>query len=168
MMAIAKQTISPCLWFAGNGEEAARFYVSIFPNSRIVDMSYYGKAGTEVHGQKSGSVMTVRFELDGLTFMALNGGPQFKFDEAVSFQVFCDTQAEIDRYWKALTAEGGQEGPCGWLKDKFGLSWQIVPSIVPRMIAGGDQAKADRAMAEVMKMKKLDIARLEAAYEGTA
>lgn len=167
-MALAKQTISPCLWFDGNGEEAAKFYVSVFPNSRIVDTSYYGKVGNDVHGQTAGTVMTVRFELDGLMFMALNGGPRFKFNESMSLQVFCDTQAEIDRYWKALTADGGEEGPCGWLKDKFGLSWQIVPSIVPKLIAGGNQAKADRAMGEVMKMKKLDIARLEAAYEGRA
>lgn len=167
-MAIAKQTISPCLWFDGNGKEAAEFYVSIFPNSRIVDISYYGKSGEPVHGQKAGSVMTVRFELDGTMFMALNGGPQFKFNEAVSFQVFCDTQAEIDRYWAALTAGGGEEGVCGWLKDKFGLSWQIVPSIIPKMIAGGDQAKADRAMGAVMQMKRLDIAELQAAYEGRA
>jgi predicted 3-demethylubiquinone-9 3-methyltransferase (glyoxalase superfamily) len=165
-MAIAKQTIWPCLWFDGRAEEAAKFYISIFPNSRIVDTSYYGNAGNDVHGQKAGSVMTVTFELDGQRFMALNGGPQFKFDEAVSFQVFCDTQAEIDRYWRELTAGGGQEGPCGWLKDKFGLSWQVVPSVIPKLIAGGDQAKADRAMGEIMKMKKLDIARLEAAYEG--
>lgn len=167
-MAIAKQTISPCLWFNGNGEKAAKFYVSVFPNSRIVDTSYYGEVGNDVHGQKAGTVMTVRFELDGLVFMALNGGAQFKFNESISLQVFCDTQEEIDRYWQTLTAGGGEEGPCGWLKDKFGLSWQVVPSVIPKMIAGGDQAKADRAMAEVMKMKKLDIARLEAAYEGRA
>jgi len=165
-MAVAKQTISPCLWFDGNGEEAARFYVSIFPDSRILDIGYYGKSGTDVHGHKPGSVMTVTFVLDGQRFMALNGGPQFKFNESLSFQVFCDTQGEIDRYWQALTAGGGQQGPCGWLKDKFGLSWQIVPSIVPQMIAGGDQAKADRAMDAVMQMNKLDIARLQAAYEG--
>ena len=165
-MAIAKQTISPCLWFNGNGEEAAKFYVSIFPNSRIVDTSYYGNAGNDVHGQKAGTVMTVRFELDGQVFMALNGGARFKFNESMSLQVFCDTQAEIDRYWQALTAGGGEEGPCGWLKDRFGLSWQVVPSVIPKMIAGGDQAKADRAMGEVMTMKKLDIARLEAAYDG--
>ena len=167
-MPIAKQKIWPCLWFDGNGEEAARFYVSIFPDSRILDIGYYGKSGEDVHGQKPGSVMTVTFVLDGQHFMALNGGPQFKFNESLSFQVFCDTQAEIDRYWKALTAGGGQEGPCGWLKDKFGLSWQIVPSIIPSMIASRDQSKTDRAMGAVMQMKKLDIARLEAAYEGRA
>jgi len=165
-MALARQTISPCLWFDGNGEEAARFYVSVFPNSRILDIGRYGKSGTDVHGQKPGSVMTVTFVLDDQRFMALNGGPRFKFNEALSLQVFCDTQTEIDRYWAALTADGGEAGVCGWLKDKYGLSWQIVPSVIPEMIAGGDQAKADRAMGAVMQMKKLDIAGLEAAYEG--
>ena len=122
-MAIAKQKISPCLWFDGKAEEAAKLYVSIFPNSRIVDISHYTDVGQEQHGQKPGSVMTVAFELEGQSFLGLNAGPMYKFSEAVSFMVYCDTQAEVDRYWSALTADGGEPGPCGWLKDKFGLSW---------------------------------------------
>ena len=122
-MAISKQKISPCLWFDGKAEEAAKFYVSIFPNSRIVDTSHYTDVGQEQHGQKPGSVMTVAFELEGQSFLGLNAGPLFKFNESVSFIIYCETQAEVDRYWSALTAGGGEEGPCGWLKDKFGLSW---------------------------------------------
>jgi predicted 3-demethylubiquinone-9 3-methyltransferase (glyoxalase superfamily) len=166
-MAIAKQKIAPCLWFDGRAEEAARFYVSIFPNSRIVDVSHYGDVGQDVHKQKPGSVMTVAFELEGQSFLGLNGGPLFKFNEAVSFMVYCDTQAEVDRYWTALTA-GGQESQCGWLKDKFGLSWQVVPTKVLQMMTSKDKAKAGRAMGALMQMKKLDIGKLEAAYEGRA
>ena len=127
-MAIAKQKISPCLWFDGKAEEAAKLYISIFPNSRIVDISHYTDVGQEQHGQKPGSMMTVAFELEGQSFLGLNAGPMYKFSEAVSFMVYCDTQAEVDRYWSALTADGGEPGPCGWLKDRFGLSWQVVPS----------------------------------------
>jgi predicted 3-demethylubiquinone-9 3-methyltransferase (glyoxalase superfamily) len=166
-MAIAKQKITPCLWFDGTAEDAAQFYVSIFPNSRIVEISHYGEIGQDVHKQKPGSVMTVAFELDGQSFLGLNGGPLFKFNEAVSFMVYCDTQAEVDRYWTALTA-GGEESQCGWLKDKFGLSWQVVPTKVLQMLTSKDKAKAGRAMGALMQMKKLDIGKLEAAYEGRA
>jgi predicted 3-demethylubiquinone-9 3-methyltransferase (glyoxalase superfamily) len=165
-MAIAKQKISPCLWFDGKAEAAARFYVSIFPNSRIVDISHYGEVGQEQHGQKAGTVMTVAFELEGQSFLGLNGGPLFKFTEAVSFIIYCDTQAEVDRYWSALTADGGEEGPCGWLKDKFGLSWQVTPTKLLEMVTSNDKTKAGRAMGAMMQMKKIDIARVEAAYEG--
>ena len=167
-MAISKQKISPCLWFDGKADEAAKFYVSIFPNSRIVDTSHYTDVGQEQHGQKPGSVMTVAFELEGQSFLGLNAGPLFKFNEAVSFIIYCETQAEVDRYWSALTAGGGEEGPCGWLKDKFGLSWQVTPTKLLDMVTSNDKAKAGRAMGAMMQMKKIDIARIEAAYEGRA
>ena len=167
VMPIAKQKISPCLWFDTQAEEAAKFYTSVFDNSRITRISRYGKAGREVHGKQAGSVMVVEFELDGQTFIALNGGPQFKFDEAVSFQVACDSQNEIDYYWSKLTA-GGQEGSCGWLKDKFGLSWQVFPSALPKMLMDADRAKAARVMNAFMKMKKFDKATLERVYAGEA
>lgn len=167
-MAIAKHKISPCLWFDGKAEDAAKFYASIFPNSRIVHVSHYGEVGREQHGQKRGSVMTVAFELEGQSFLGLNGGPMFKFNESVSFIVYCDTQAEVDRYWSALTAGGGEEGPCGWLKDRFGLSWQVTPTKLLEMVTSKDTAKAGRAMGAMMQMKKIDIARIEAAYEGRA
>jgi predicted 3-demethylubiquinone-9 3-methyltransferase (glyoxalase superfamily) len=154
--------ISPFLWFDTQAEEAARFYVSIFPNSEILGMS---RVGETVPGPK-GSVLTVTFRLGNQEVIALNGGPQFKFSEAVSLAVECETQAEIDRYWKALTAGGGEEGPCGWLKDRYGLSWQVIPSAMIRILNGPDQKKTDRAMAEVMKMKKLDLAKIEAAARG--
>jgi predicted 3-demethylubiquinone-9 3-methyltransferase (glyoxalase superfamily) len=160
-------TITPCLWFADQGEEAANFYCGIFPNSRITAISRYGKVGREVHGQPAGSVMTVSFELDGQPFTALNGGPIFKFTEAVSFQVFCRTQGEIDTYWKKLSAGGDKKSQvCGWLKDKFGLSWQIVPETLAQMTADPDAAKAGRVMKSLLKMKKLDMAKLEKAYRG--
>ena len=165
VMPIAKQKISPCLWFDTQAEEAAKFYTSVFDNSRITRISRYGKAGREVHGKQAGSVMVVEFELDGQTFIALNGGPQFKFDEAVSFQVFCDSQQEIDYFWSKLT-EGGKEGPCGWLKDKFGLSWQVVPSALPQMMSDADGAKTDRVMNAVLRMKKFDLAALQQACAG--
>jgi len=165
-MAISKQKISPCLWFDGKAEEAAKFYVSIFPNSRIVDISHYTNVGQDQHGQKAGTVMTVAFELEGQSFLGLNAGPLFKFTEAVSFIVYCDTQAEVDRYWSALTASGGEEGPCGWLKDKFGLSWQVTPTKLIEMVTSKDKPKAGRAMGAMMQMKKIDIAKIEAAYEG--
>ena len=166
-MPIATKTITPCLWFDTQAEEAAKFYVSVFKNSKIVTISRYPEAGQEIHRKPAGSVMVVAFELDGMPFTALNGGPNFKFDEAVSFQVMCDTQDEIDRYWKALT-EGGQEGPCGWLKDKFGLSWQVVPSAIPKMMSDPDAKKSARVMNAFMTMKKLDLAALERAYAGQA
>lgn len=164
-MAIVRQKIVPCLWFDTRAEEAATFYTGIFKNSRITSVSRFPNAGQEIHGKPAGSVMVVAFELDGQAFTALNGGPQFTFDEAVSLQVMCETQEEIDYYWRRLT-EGGEEGPCGWLKDKFGLSWQVVPVVVPEMMTSGKPGGAERVMSAFMKMKKLDIAALQAAYEG--
>ncbi|WP_165020954.1 VOC family protein [Dysgonomonas sp. ZJ279] len=157
-----KHQITPCLWFDGKAEEAARFYVSVFKNSNIKSISHYGKEGYEIHNQKEGTVMTVEFEINGQTFTALNGGPIFQFNESVSFQVYCDTQDEIDYYWDTLTADGGEESYCGWLKDKFGLSWQIVPSILVELMK--DQAKAGRIMEVFMQMRKLDIEKIKNAY----
>jgi predicted 3-demethylubiquinone-9 3-methyltransferase (glyoxalase superfamily) len=153
--------ITPFLWFDGQAEEAATFYVGIFPNSRIVTMARYGEAGP---GPK-GSVMTVAFELDGKEFIGLNGGPHFKFTEAVSFSVDCTSQAEVDRYWSALAA-GGEEGPCGWLKDRYGLSWQINPTVLGEMLSDPDPARSKRVMEAMLKMEKMDIAALEHAYRG--
>jgi predicted 3-demethylubiquinone-9 3-methyltransferase (glyoxalase superfamily) len=164
-MAVAKQKIVPCLWFDTQAENAATFYTGIFKNSRITSISRFPNAGQEVHGKPAGSVMVVAFELDGQAFTALNGGPQFTFGEAVSLQVMCETQEEIDYYWRRLT-DGGEEGPCGWLKDKFKLSWQVVPTAVPEMMTSGKPGAAERVMNAFMKMKKLDIAALQAAYEG--
>jgi predicted 3-demethylubiquinone-9 3-methyltransferase (glyoxalase superfamily) len=157
--------ITPCLWFDSEAEEAARFYVSVFRNARIGKISRYGKEGVEVHGRPAGSVMTVEFEIEGQSFTALNGGPHFKFNEAISFQVPCETQDEIDHYWERLSA-GGQILDCGWLKDKFGVSWQIFPAALPDMLADPDEAKAARAMRAMLGMKKLDLAKLRAAHEG--
>ena len=165
-MAIAKQKIAPCLWFDTQAEDAAKFYVGIFKNSRINSVSRFPDAGKEIHGKDAGTVMVVEFEIEGQTFTALNGGPQFTFDEAVSFQVVCETQAEIDYYWSKLSADGGAEGQCGWLKDKFKLSWQVVPSIVPELMTSGDAEGAKRMMNAFMKMKKLDIATIQRAYDG--
>ncbi len=152
--------IAPCLWFDSRAEEAADFYVSVFKNSKIVSKSYYTKEGFEIHGQKEGTVLTVDLQINGQSFTILNGGPFVKFNEAVSFQVFCDTQEEIDYYWNKLT-EGGEESQCGWLKDRYGLSWQIVPSILPKLIT--DPARAARVMKVLMPMKKLDIQKLKSA-----
>jgi predicted 3-demethylubiquinone-9 3-methyltransferase (glyoxalase superfamily) len=152
------QKLTPCLWFDTEGEDAATFYTSVFPNSRIVSTAYYGSAGP----RPEGTVMTVEFELDGLRFVALNGGPDFTFSEAISFQVDCETQEEVDEYWSKLS-EGGEEGPCGWLKDKFGLSWQIVPNVLPRLLGDPDKEKAQRVMAAMLKMRKIQIDELEAA-----
>ncbi len=164
-MPIAKHKIAPCLWFDGNAEPAAKFYCSVFKNSKLGRISHYPNVGQETHGRDPGSVMTVEFELEGQSFLGLNGGPQFKFDEAVSFQIYCETQDEIDYYWKALTADGGEEGPCGWLKDKFGLSWQVAPRLaIETLSAGGD--KAARVMNAFMKMKKFDLATIEQASAG--
>jgi predicted 3-demethylubiquinone-9 3-methyltransferase (glyoxalase superfamily) len=138
----------------------------VFKNSKLGRISYYPNAGQDVHGKPAGSVLTVEFELEGMPFMALNGGPQFSFDEAVSFQVHCSTQDEIDYYWSALTTDGGQEGPCGWLKDKFGLSWQVAPDFMGDILTGPDRAAAARAMDAFMKMTKFDIATVQKAYEG--
>ena len=154
--------ISPFLWFDTQAEEAANLYVSIFPNSKILAIARYGDAGP---GPK-GSVMTVQFQLDGQEIIALNGGPMYKFTEALSLSVDCKSQEEVDRYWTMLTANGGQEGPCGWLKDKFGLSWQVTPAILPQMLTDTDRKKATRVMEAMMKMKKIDTAALKRAYEG--
>jgi predicted 3-demethylubiquinone-9 3-methyltransferase (glyoxalase superfamily) len=152
--------ITPCLWFDTQGEEAAEFYTSIFPDSRIVDVARYGEAGP----RDAGTVMVVRFELDGQEFVALNGGPQFTFDEAISFQIDCAAQDEVDRYSEALT-DGGEQGPCGWVKDRFGLSWQVVPARLIELLADPDEARAQRAMAAMLEMRKIDSAAVEAAAD---
>ena len=154
------QTITPCLWFDTEGEEAARFYTSLFPNSRIGRIERYGSAGPRPEGM----VMTVGFELDGQQFLALNGGPEFTFNEAVSFQVACRDQEEVDRYWSALS-EGGEEGPCGWLKDRFGVSWQIVPTRLIELVSDPDREKSQRVMAAMLGMRKIEIDELERAAE---
>lgn len=151
--------ITPFLWFDTEAEEAANFYVSLFPNSRITNVTHYGDAGPGAKGR----VMTVSFELAGLPVTALNGGPQYKPSEAVSFSVDCADQAEVDRYWNALTTNGGEEGPCAWCKDKYGFSWQIVPSALPRLLGNPDPKKSQAAMQAMFKMKKIIIADLEAA-----
>jgi predicted 3-demethylubiquinone-9 3-methyltransferase (glyoxalase superfamily) len=155
--------ISTWLWFDTEGLEAAEFYCSLFPNSKITDVARYGEAGP----REPGTVMTVTFELDGRSFAALNGGPDFTFTEAISLMVSCEDQAEVDRYWKALTADGGSEGPCGWCKDRFGLSWQVVPERLDELLADPDQARAQRAMKAMLSMGKLDVAALEAAADAT-
>ncbi|MGA9852525.1 MAG: VOC family protein [Gammaproteobacteria bacterium] len=158
--------ITPFLWFDSQAEEAAKFYVSIFKDSKIGMVSRYGKEGREIHKQPEGRVMAVDFELDGQGFTALNGGPLFKFNEATSFQVHCDTQQEVDYYWEALSAGGDPKAQqCGWLKDKYGLSWQVVPTVLPRMLADKDVHKSERVMKALLQMKKLDIAALTRAYE---
>ena len=161
------QKITPCLWFDTQAEEAAKLYTAIFRNSRMVNISHYGDAGYEVHGRPAGTVMTVVFELDGQTFTALNGGPLFTFNEAISFQVYCETQEEVDHYWEKLS-EGGDEKAqqCGWLKDKYDVSWQIVPSILPEMINDSDSAKSQRVMQAMLQMKKINIAALKQAFAG--
>jgi predicted 3-demethylubiquinone-9 3-methyltransferase (glyoxalase superfamily) len=160
------QRIAPCLWFDDQAEEAAGFYTDIFPNSWIVKISRYGEAGHEFHGKPPGSVMTVAFELDGQAFTALNGGPIFKFNEAVSFQVNCESQEEVDFYWEKLSVGGDEAAQqCGWLKDRFGVSWQIVPGALIEMMADADQAKAERVAEAMLRMKKIDIAELQRAYE---
>ena len=154
--------ITPCLWFDTQGEEAAAFYVSVFKNSRILNTSHYGEGGP----RPAGTVLTVEFELDGQVFTALNGGPEFTFSEAVSFQVSCADQGEVDYYWDSLTADGGEPGPCGWLKDRYGVSWQIVPTAMVDLLGDPDPARAARAMKAMMSMGKLDIAALQAAADG--
>lgn len=161
------QPISPCLWFDGQAEEAARFYVSIFRKAKIVAITRYPAVGQEVHGRTPGSVLTVEFVLNGLPFTALNGGPLFRFNEAVSMQVICRTQAEIDYYWEKLSQDGDERArQCGWLKDKFGLSWQVVPAGMAKMLKDPKSKATERAFAAIMEMKKLDIAALKAAYNG--
>ena len=161
------QKITPCLWFDDQAEEAVKFYTAIFKNSRIVEVARYGEVGREIHGKPPGTVMTVAFELEGQAFTALNGGPMFKFNEAISFQVSCETQAEVDHYWEKLS-EGGDVNAqqCGWLKDKYGASWQIVPRVLVEMITDPDAEKSQRVMGAMLQMKKIDIAGLKRAYAG--
>ncbi|MGO9468180.1 MAG: VOC family protein [Isosphaeraceae bacterium] len=159
-----KSKISPCLWFDQEAEEAAGFYTAIFPNSRIVGITRYKDAGREVHGKPAGTVMTVSFELDGQPFTALNGGPHFKFNEAISFQVDCETQEEVDYYWEKLGSGGDEKAQqCGWLKDKYGVSWQVVPTVLGALLNDPDPEKSRRAMDAMLQMKKLDIAELQGA-----
>jgi predicted 3-demethylubiquinone-9 3-methyltransferase (glyoxalase superfamily) len=161
------QKISPCLWFDKEAEEAANFYVSVFKGSKIGDVTRYGKEGYEIHGKEAGTVMTVEFEIEGQKFLALNGGPIFKFNEAISFQVHCETQEEVDYYWEKLSEGGDKKAQvCGWLKDKYGLSWQIVPTILPKMLKDKDNEKSQRVMKAMLQMHKLDIQTLIKAYEG--
>ncbi len=160
------QKITPCLWFDSNAEEAVNFYTSIFKNSKIGNISRYGEAGYEIHGKPPGTVMTIEFELNGQVFTALNGGPMFKFNEAVSFQVNCESQEEVDYYWGKLS-EGGDEKAqvCGWLKDKYGLSWQVVPTVLFELLQDKDAKKSERVMEALLKMRKIDIKTLKQAYE---
>lgn len=161
---MTKNKITPFLWFNGNAEEAANFYTSIFPNSKILETSHYG----EGMPFPAGTVLVVNFSLDGNEIRALNGGPEFSFSEAISLQIDCANQEEIDYFWDKLTADGGEPGPCGWLKDKYGLSWQVVPIQAMEMWKSGVSAKSERAMKAMMQMKKLDIAALQTAYDGVA
>ena len=156
------QKITPCLWFNTQAEEAAKFYVSIFKNSRLASVTRYGEAGAKVSGKSKGTVMTVLFQLEGQEFLALNGGPQFAFSPAISLIVNCKTQAEIDALWKKLSVDG--KGQCGWLKDKYGMSWQIVPTVVGKMMQSKDAEKSERAMKAIVQMEKIDIKTLRRAY----
>ncbi len=159
--------ITPCLWFDSEAEEAAAFYTSIFENSTIGKITRYGKEGYEIHGRPEGTVMVVEFELNGQTFTALNGGPLFKFNEAISFQVRCKTQKEVDYYWEKLS-EGGDEKAqqCGWLKDKYGVSWQVVPNVLIELVGDPNSEKSQRAMKAMLQMKKIDIDKIKQAYDG--
>ena len=158
------QKITPCLWFNRNAEEAVAFYSSIFPDSHVLDVTRYGNEGPGPEG----TVLTMRFRLADQEFIALNGGPEFVFSEAISFSVDCRDQTEVDELWQKLTADGGEESMCGWLKDKYGLSWQIVPSALPQLLDGSNPARANRVMSALLQMKKLDIAALQRAYDGAA
>jgi predicted 3-demethylubiquinone-9 3-methyltransferase (glyoxalase superfamily) len=163
----AIKRIQPCLWFDHQAEEAARFYVSVFERSKVGRISRYPEAGQEVHGRPAGSVMTVEFELDGQPFRALNGGPHFKFTPAISIEVACETQAEIDYFWDKLSAGGDPKAQqCGWLSDRFGLSWQIVPTVMPELLMDPDRRKSERTMTAMLGMKKLDLAALRRAHAG--
>jgi predicted 3-demethylubiquinone-9 3-methyltransferase (glyoxalase superfamily) len=163
----AGSKIAPCLWFDSEAEEAAKFYTSIFKNSRITEVSRFSEAGRELHGKEPGSVMTVAFELDGQPFTGLNGGPMFKFNEAISLQVYCDTQQELDHFWEKLSDGGDpQAQQCGWLKDKFGVSWQVVPRFLNELVNDRDATKSQRVMSALLQMKKLDIAALKRAHAG--
>ncbi len=161
------QRIAPCLWFDHQAEEAAKFYTGIFKNSKIVKIARYGEAGHEIHGRPAGTVMIVAFELDGQPFTALNGGPQFTFNEAISLQVYCETQKEVDYFWEKLSAGGDERAQqCGWLKDKFGVSWQIIPTVLPELVGDPDSKKSQKAMEAMLQMKKLDIDVLKKVYAG--
>jgi predicted 3-demethylubiquinone-9 3-methyltransferase (glyoxalase superfamily) len=160
------QKITPCLWFDSNAEEAVNFYTSIFKNSKIGNISRYGEAGYEIHGKPAGTVMTIEFELNGQAFTALNAGPLFKFNEAISFQVSCESQEEVDYYWEKLSEGGDKKAQqCGWLKDKYGVSWQIVPTVLGKMLQDNDAARANRVMQALLQMTKIDIQGLKQAYE---
>jgi len=160
------QKITPFLWFDDQAEEAAKFYTSIFKNSKIGRTLRYSEEAAKTSGQPAGSVLTIEFEIQGQKFVALNGGPQFKFNESVSFVVNCQTQEEVDHFWEKLAAEGGEESQCGWLKDKFGLSWQVVPTVLIDMLHDKDSEKASRVMKAMLQMQKIDIEKLKAAYRG--
>lgn len=159
------QKITPCLWFDDQAEEAVNFYTSLFPDSEIGTVSRYDEAAAKESGRPAGSVLTIEFKINGQWFIALNGGPIFKFTEAVSFMIDCKDQAEVDRYWDAMTADGGEESQCGWLKDKFGLSWQVAPSILQKWLNDPDKKKAARVMEAMLKMRKIDIQTLQDAYD---
>lgn len=159
--------ITPCLWFDDQAQEAAEFYTAIFRNSRIVKIARYGEAGREAHGKPAGSVMTVAFELDGQAFTALNGGPMFRFNEAVSLQIDCETQEEVDYYWDKLSKGGNERAQqCGWLADRYGLSWQVVPRVLVELLSDPDPGKSGRVMEAMLGMKKIDIDGLKRAYAG--
>ncbi len=161
------QRIAPCLWFDHQAEEAVAFYTAIFRNSKVVKIARYGEAGHEVHGRTAGTVMTVAFELDGQAFTALNGGPIFQFNEAMSLQINCQTQAEVDHYWDKLSEGGDAKAQqCGWLKDRYGVSWQVVPAVLPEMMTDPDSRRSGRVMKAMLQMKKLDIDALKQAYAG--
>ena len=160
------QKITPFLWFDDQAEEAAKFYTSVFKNSKVGKSTRYGKAAEKAAGRPAGSVMIVEFELEGQKFTALNGGPVFKFNESISFVVNCDTQEEVDYFWEKLSADGGQESECGWLKDKFGVSWQVVPTVLIEMLQDEDSEKSERLMKAMLQMQKIDIKKLNAAYAG--
>ena len=164
-MQLSAKTIAPCLWFDTQAEDAAKFYVSVFKNSKITSISRFPDAGQDVHGKPAGSVMVVAFELDGQAFTALNGGPQFKHSEAFSFQIATDNQEETDRYWSAIVGNGGKESQCGWCRDRWGLSWQITPRVLMDALAAGG-AEAKRAFSAMMSMTKIDVAKIEAARRG--
>ena len=162
-MKLPAREITSCLWYDSEAEEAANFYMSVFKDAEIGRITRYGEEGHDIHGHEAGSVMTVEFEIAGQKFVAINGGPIFRFDEAISFQIHCDTQEEIDYFWSKLS-EGGEESVCGWLKDKFGLSWQVVPAVLPEMLLDADTAKSQRVTKAFMQMKKFDIETLKQAY----
>ena len=160
------QKITPFLWFDHQAEEAAKFYTSVFKNSKVGRILRYDEATAKAAGGPVGSVLTIEFEIEGQKFTALNGGPQFKFNESVSFVVYCQTQDEVDYFWQKLTADGGQESECGWLRDKFGLSWQITPTVLIEMLHDKEPKKSGRVMNAMMQMQKIDISKLKAAYAG--